>query len=391
MRVLSIHNRYRQRGGEDAVFEDEAQLLEDNGHTVIRYTVSNEDADELNRFELAGRTVWSTKSYRALSDVIAAERPDVAHVHNSLAMVSPSAYYAARRHGVAVVQTLHNYRLMCPGVSFLRDGKVCEECIGRRLAWPAIRHGCYLESRAASATVAAMITTHRIVGTWERKVNRYIAPTEFLRNKFIEGGFPAELIAVKPHFVAVDPGPGAGEDGSALYVGRLAEEKGLRTLLAAWEHAPPGAKLRIVGDGPLADVVEMACNRLDGVEWLGSRAPVEVRQLMGEASFLIFPSECLEAFGLVVIEAFRAGTPVLASKIGPGAELIDHGRTGRHFLRADTDDLAAQIRWLFEHSADAALMRPQARAEYEEKYTATHNYEQLVEIYDAAIQDNRPL
>jgi glycosyltransferase involved in cell wall biosynthesis len=389
MRVLSIHNRYRQRGGEDAVFEDEAQLLEDNGHTVIRYTVSNDDAGHLNRVKLAGQTVWSAKSYRALSDVIAAERPDVAHVHNSLAMVSPSAYYAARRNGVAVVQTLHNYRLLCPGVSFLRDGKVCQDCLGRRFAWPAVRHGCYLGSRAASATVAAMITTHRMAGTWERQVNRYIAPTDFLRNKFIEGGFSAELIAVKPHFVATDPGPGVGEDGSVLYVGRLAEEKGLRTLLAAWEQAPLGAKLRIVGDGPLADVVETACGRLDGVEWLGSRAPDEVRQLMGEATVLIFPSECLEAFGLVIIEAFRAGTPVLASNLGPGAELIDHGRTGRHFQTGDTDDLAAQMRWFFEHTADTPSMRRHARAEYEEKYTAERNYEQLVEIYNAAIQDTR--
>jgi glycosyltransferase involved in cell wall biosynthesis len=390
MRVLSIHNRYRQRGGEDAVFEDEAQLLEDHGHTVIRYTATNEDADQLNRVELAGRTVWSTKSYRALCDVIEAEQPDVAHVHNSLAMISPSAYYAARRNGVAVVQTLHNYRLMCPGVSFLRDGKVCEDCLGRRLALPAIRHGCYLESRAASATVAAMIATHRMVGTWERQVNRYIAPTEFLRNKFVQGGFPAELIAVKPHFVAADPGPGAGDDGSALYVGRLAEEKGLRTLLAAWDQASSGARLRIVGDGPLADVVETACDRLDGVEWLGSRAPDEVRRLMDEASFLIFPSECLEAFGLVIIEAFRAGTPVLASQIGPGAELIDHGRTGRHFRTGDADDLAAQIHWFFEHSADTTSMRPRARMEYEEKYTAERNHEQLVEIYDAAIRDAQP-
>lgn len=390
MRVLSIHNRYRQRGGEDAVFEDESQLLEDHGHTVIQYTATNEDGGQLRGFKLAGRTVWSTKSYRALSDVIESERPDVAHVHNSLAMVSPSAYYAARRNGVPVVQTLHNYRLLCPGVSFLRDGKVCEECLGRRLAWPAIRHGCYLESRAASATVAAMITTHRMIGTWEREVNRYIAPTEFLRDKFVEGGFPAELIAVKPHFVAVDAGPGAGLDGSALYVGRLAEEKGLRTLLAAWEQAPPGSKLRIVGDGPLADIVEAACDRLDGVEWLGNRAADEVRRLMGEAAFLVFPSECLEAFGLVIIEAFCAGTPVLASNVGPGAELIDHGRTGRHFRPGDTAGLAAQIRWFFEHSADTSSMRSHARSEYEEKYTGERNYEELIEIYDAVIREVQP-
>lgn len=390
MRVLSIHNHYRHRGGEDAVFDDEARLLEDNGHIVVRYTATNEDASRLNPLRLAGRTVWSAQSHRDLGRLIDLERPDVVHVHNWLSMISPSAYYAARSQGVPVVQTLHNYRLMCPGVVFEREGKVCEDCLGRRFAWPAVRHACYRNSRGASATVAVTLTAHRIAGTWDRQVDRYIAPTEFLRDKYIEGGLPPESIVVKPHFVAdgsEHTGVGTGSGGFCLFVGRLAEEKGVRSLLAAWEQVAPGARLLLVGDGPLADVVDAASRRLPGVDWLGKLPPHDVRRLMGEASFVVVPSVGLEAFGLVFIEAFSAGTPVLASSIGPAIDLVDDGRTGRHFPAGDADDLAAQIGWFLDHPDDVASMRVEARAEYESKYTADRNLELLLDIYDQVIRE----
>jgi glycosyltransferase involved in cell wall biosynthesis len=386
MKILAVHNRYQRPGGEDQVFVDETALLETRNHRVLRYEVHNDQVKQVNRLTLAKDTVWNTSAYRELGALIRRERPHVVHFHNTLPLVSPAGYYAARAEGVPVIQTLHNYRLLCPVALFFRDGRVCEDCMGKAVPWPGVIHGCYRGSRAASGVIATMLTVHRALRTWTEMVDVYVALTEFARNKFIEGGLPAGKIVVKPNFVAPDPGQGQGGGGYALFVGRLAPEKGTETMLAAWDRLGTRIPLKIVGDGPMRDRVVEAAARQSNVEWLGHRPVEDVHALMGKADMLVFPSQWYETFGRVAAEAFAAGTPVIAANIGAVAELVEHGRTGLKFRPGDPEDLVTQVEWALSHSAELRSMREEVRAEFEAKYTAERNYRALMEIYEAALK-----
>ena len=386
MKILAVHNRYQRPGGEDQVFVDETALLETRNHRVLRYEVHNDQVKQVNRLTLAKDTVWNTSAYRELGALIRRERPHVVHFHNTLPLVSPAGYYAARAEGVPVIQTLHNYRLLCPVALFFRDGRVCEDCMGKAVPWPGVVHRCYRGSRTASGVIATMLTVHRALRTWTEMVDVYVALTEFARNKFIEGGLPAGKIVVKPNFVAPDPGRGQGGGGYALFVGRLAPEKGTETMLAAWDRLGTRIPLKIVGDGPLRDRVVEAAARQSNVEWLGHRPVEDVHALMGKADMLVFPSQWYETFGRVAAEAFAAGTPVIAANIGAVAELVEHGRTGLKFRPGDPEDLVTQVEWALSHSAELRSMREEVRAEFEAKYTAERNYRALMEIYEAALE-----
>jgi glycosyltransferase involved in cell wall biosynthesis len=386
MKVLAVHNRYQQPGGEDQVFLAETTLLESYGHRVVRYSTHNDRVAGMNRLALAGNTLWNSSTYRELRALIRQERPHVAHFHNTFPLVSPAGYYAAKAEGVPVVQTLHNYRLLCPNALFFRDGRVCEDCMSKVIPWPGVVHKCYRGSRAASGLVTAMLTTHRVLRTWTEMVDAYVALTEFARRKFVEGGLPAEKMVVKPNFVYPDPGPGEGRGGYALFVGRLSPEKGVGTLLAAWERLDRPVPLKVVGDGPLREKVVEAPDRRPCVEYLGYRPAEEVHGLMKEASMLVFPSEWYETFGRVAAEAFATATPVIAADIGAIAELVEHGHTGLRFRPGDPEDLAAQVGWFLSHPEEHVRMRREARAEFEAKYTAERNHQMMMEIYESALE-----
>jgi glycosyltransferase involved in cell wall biosynthesis len=384
MKVLLCHNFYQQPGGEDQSFAAEGRLLEERGHDVLRYTLHNDVIERMSGWEVACKSVWNPQSYAAVRQMIRTERPDVLHCTNSFPLVSPAACYAARAEGVPVVQSLRNYRLLCPNALFLRDGHICEDCMGRAFPWPGVVHACYRQDRAATAVVSGLIAAHRLLGTWLRFVDLYFTPTEFARRKFIEGGLPAERIAIKPNFVATDPGAGPGTGGYAIFVGRLSPEKGIDTLVAAWKQLRAPMTLKIVGDGALADHVATA-GRLDPrIEWLGPRTPEEVLSLIGAAACLIVPSLWYETFGRTVVEAFARGTPVVASRLGALAELVEDGCTGLLCRSGDPADLAAKIERLLSDPEATSRMRHAARREYELKYTAEINYQILMAIYKRA-------
>jgi glycosyltransferase involved in cell wall biosynthesis len=383
--VLVVHNRYREPGGEDRVVELESALLRSHGHEVVDYAVDNHAVDESRKLALAARTIWNPDTYAGVRRLIEQERIDILHVHNTLPLVSPAVYYAAHAEGVPVIQTLHNYRLLCPGAVCFRNDQPCTECVGAATAWRAVRHGCYRGSRGATGTVAAMLLVHRVARTWRDKVDTYIAPTEFARGLFVSGGIPAGRIVVKPHFVDPDPGPGPGGGGYALFVGRLSPEKGVRTLLAAWSRLGEHIPLTIVGDGPLAGEVAEAAARMRGVRFLGRQPRAEVHRLMAHAAFVVFPSLVYETFGQVVAEAFAAGAPVIATRGGAAEELVEHQRTGLLIAPGNADDLAAQAERLMSHPADRASMRVAARATYEARFTAAANVRLLTGIYTDAM------
>jgi len=379
--IMSVHNFYQQPGGEDRVFNSEAELLENFGHSVIRYEERN---SRIGNGVLTGITsIWNQASHRRVTAVIRASRPDVAHIHNTFPLISPSAYYAFRRHGVPVVQALSNFRMLCPGAALLRDGKPCEDCIEQDSLLPALKHRCYRNSLPATTAVAAMLTVHRTARTWRDAVDMYIAPSEFVRRKFIEGGFPAAKIMVKPHVVLHDPGAGEASGDYALYVGRLSEEKGVGVLAKAWETLPD-IPLRVCGDGPLA-----GGSWPPGVIWLGRQPQAQIVSLMKNARVLIVPSECYEIGPLTIIEAFACGLPVIASDLGSMAERVETGRNGLLFHAGDAADLAQKVRWAFENPKQLRVMRAAARRTFEETHTSGCNYKLLLEVYAQAIENNR--
>lgn len=378
MRILVAHNAYQQRGGEDSVVADEMALLRRHGHEVDLYARHNDDIAGASRPALAAGTLWSARTAREVPARIRRFRPDIVHVHNTFPLISPAIYWAAAAHGVPVVQTLHNFRLLCPQAMFLRAGQVCESCLGR-LPLPGLVHGCYRDSRVQTATLGAMLALHRGLGTFRRKISRYIALNEFCRRKFIAGGLPGERIAVKPNFVDF-PAPPAGRREGFLFVGRLSREKGVATLAQALA-AVPAARLRVAGDGP--EAVQLADR--PRIERLGALPAEGVRQAMGQALALVLPSIWYENMPRTLVEAFACGLPVLASRLGALADLVTDGVTGLLFAPGDAADLAAKLQWAVDHPEAMARMGGNARRAYEASYTGERNHALLLNIYREAI------
>jgi glycosyltransferase involved in cell wall biosynthesis len=387
LNICVIHNRYRQGGGEDHVFSAEVALLKAHNHRVITYVVDNAELDEKRSLRLAASTVWNRDSFKTLFRLLKSNHSDLAHFHNTLPIISPSSYYAARAAGTAVVQTLHNYRLVCPAATLFRDGHPCEQCVGKRLPWPAIAHRCYRGSAGASATVAAMLALHRAIGTWSRAVDVYIALTDFAKAKLIAGGIPQQRVVVKPNFVDPDPGSGTGIGNYALFVGRLTPEKGVMVALGAWREYNPGVPLKIVGDGPLQSSVEAIAKSTMGVEWLGRLPREQVLELLRLATVLIVPSIWYEGFPVAIAEAYAVGVPVVASNQGSLPSIVKDGVLGRLFQAGDAQDLARQVARLCASPEHLTALRQRARVEYLQKYTADINYPKLMAIYDQALAE----
>lgn len=385
MRILLVHNYYQQPGGEDQIFEAESAMLEKHGYRVFQYTVNNNYINGLNPLKLARLTLWNNDVGIELRKFIRKVHPTVIHFHNTFPLISPAAYYIAKAEGATVVQTLHNYRLLCPNALFFRKGRLCQDCMDKFVPWPSVLYACYRKSITASTVTSAMLSIHRAMRTYIKMVDMYIALTDFAREKFICGGYPAEKIAVKPNFVDPDPGIGIGRGNYAIFVGRLSLEKGINTLLSAWGKIGEKIPLTIVGDGPLASQVAEAALHIPGVEWLGHKPRQLVLDLMKDATVLIFPSIWYEGLPVTIVEAYSVGLAVIASNLGAMSSMIDHNRTGLHFRPGDPEDLATQVDWIISHPAELERMRQEARAEYEVKYTAGHNYEMLMEIYESAI------
>jgi glycosyltransferase involved in cell wall biosynthesis len=380
-----LHNRYLIPGGEEQSCAAEVTLLRDYGHEVELVEEDNRRVDQLGKARTALRTVWSRESYRRIDEKLRHGNFDILHVQNFFPLWSPSIYYAASRNHVPVVQTLHNYRLMCVNSLLFRDQHVCEDCLGR-LPWRGVLHACYRDSRLASAVVAGMISTHKLAGTWRNRVAIYIAVSEFAREKYVAGGFPQEKIMVKPNFIHPTPEPGQGGGGYALYVGRLSPEKGIAAMLESWKTARNPIPLKVVGEGPLSGLIMEAGRMCPKIEYVGSRLFSEVMDLMRNAEFLVFPSEWYETMGRTIMEAFAVGTPVVASSIGPPNTMVVSGETGFHFKPGNVSELRERVEWCSHNIGALRELRKAARKAFEAKYTGVANAERLVDIYRMAQQ-----
>jgi len=384
MKIQFIHNSYQQAGGEDKVVAAEVELLRNHGHDVQLWNVDNKDLSSglKEKIRIALATSYSSASRAIARDKLRHFRPEVVHVHNFFPQISPSVYDACLDEGIPVVQTLHNYRPICPCGMLLRQGKICEQCISNS-PYQAVWYRCYRRSILGTLIVAHMVAQHRKQGTWQHKVNRFIVLTDFSKGKFVEAGFPADKIVVKANFLLHDPlpkmtRPNRTTPGFALFVGRISEEKGIKTLLQAWATFDDKSLLKVAGVGPLEALLQGKNN----VAALGWQRAAEIGSLMQQASFLIMPSIWLETFGLVLIEAFAHGLPVLASRIGGIADIVKNGETGLLFAPGDANDLAGKARWLFENPQQAQRLGDNARRAFMAKYTAEQNYDELMAIYE---------
>jgi len=394
VKIVLAHNSYREHGGEDIVFSQECQLLVTAGHEVVVFRRSNWAANSdspIKQLALASNMVWAENSRREFAEVLSTERPDIVHVHNTFFVISPSIYGVCREAEVPVVQTLHNYRLLCPAANLFRNGSVCEKCLEKSL-WQSVRYGCYRDSRRATAAVALMLAVHRARQTWTRGVTRYIALTEFARSKFVQAGLPAEKISVKPNFLHPDPGfrNGTNSGDYAVFVGRLSREKQLNTVLSAWTLLRNRIPLVIVGDGPERQDLESQSvrNNLTSVQFRGQVSHEDALAIMRDARLLIFPSGCYENLPMGILEAFASGVPIICSRLGAMREIIADGRTGLHFEPGNPQDLAEKVDWAWSNPSRLRLMAKEGRQVYEEKYTAEKNYPILMEIYRRASGEN---
>ncbi len=379
MRVLVVHNAYQQRGGEDSVVESEVALLRQYGHEVFTYERHNDEVGQASRVQLAAQAFWSSRTVREIEALIAEVKPDVMHVHNTMPLISPSVYWAAQKMGVPVVQTLHNFRLFCPQAMFVRDGRVCEDCLGK-VPWRGVLHKCYRDSAVQSAVMAGMLMAHRVMGTFVSKVDRFIALNEFCRSKMIEGGLPSERVSIKPNFVDWQPQPQWDQRAGGLYVGRLTSEKGVDVLLRALRRLP-ARTVSVIGGGPMEAEVASAL----GDAYLGFLPLSDIWGHLSRARYIVISSIWYEGFPRTIVEAFASGVPVIASRIGSLAEVVTDGETGLLFNPGDEDELVAKLAWAQAHPQEMLRMGQAARAEYERRYTPERNCAKLIEIYQAAM------
>jgi len=386
MKILLVHNKYQQPGGENVVFESEGELLSNNGHFVERLIFDNTTIKTFIDKCLSGlKTIYNPASARMLREKIDHFNPDIIHVHNFVPLASPSIFSVAQKFGVPIIHTLHNYRLICPSATLVHNGKIYERSIHSAFPMDAIMKGVYRNSRLQTAAVALMVAWHRLIGTWKSKVDFYIALSNFAKEKFRTSSLaiPGERLVVKPNFV---PDFGMGHsmrDDDLLYVGRLVEEKGVRVLLNAIGLLP--LKLTIIGDGPLRTLVTDAAKVNPNIHYLGFQDKVNIARHLKRCKALIFPSIWYEGFPLAILEAFSTGTIVIASDLGAMAEIIQNGINGLLFEVGNEQALVDKIIEINTQPELAKRLAANARLNYLSHYTPEKNYDLLIGIYKNAL------
>jgi glycosyltransferase involved in cell wall biosynthesis len=378
VRILILHSRYLsgQTSGENRVVEDEARLLAEAGHEVRTWTPAPSDPQDFGAARLGTRAIWSRDAAKEVRQLVRNQRSEIVHCHNLFPLLSPAVISAASAEGAAVLMTLHNYRLLCLPATFLRDGQTCEDCLGH-LPWRGVIHGCYRDSRLGSGALASSLAVHRAVRTFTR-VRLYLAVGRFVRDKYVQAGFPEDRVAVKPSFVAAAPrrqGPG----DYFLFLGRLSQEKGLKTLLAAWSRSPE--RLVVAGDGPERALLRDSASTVD---YRGSLPAAEIPSLLSRARALLLPSLSYEGAPRVVLEAYASGVPVLASRLGGLPELIEDGSSGVLVRPGDVAAWAAAVERLTEDT-EAERMGERAWRLWQERYSPERGLENLEAAYRASL------
>ncbi len=390
MKFLFLHNKYTFRGGEETIVGVETGLLREKGHEIVEYYKDNLEIENFSHFKKASMlwtTSWNRESYNEIKEMLVKHKPDVAHFHNILPQISPSAYYACKAEGVPMVQTLHNYRMICPDSQLLRDGAVCELCPADGLQ-NSLVYKCYRGSVIQTATVAMMIKYHRYLGTWNNIVDRYIASSQFLKSKLVEYGLPEKIISVKPNFIP-EIERSYEDEGYAVFPARISKEKGIETLLKAWRMIKKDHRLKVLGDGPLAPRLKAEYSTDSNISFLGKLDRDGVMKELAGCRTVILPAIWYENCPMTVIEAYANGKPVIGANIGALGEMIDHGATGFHTECGNENDLAEKIETLMGDKKLARRMGDKAREKYETVYNPESAYKSQMKIYEETISGRK--
>ncbi|MFG1812683.1 glycosyltransferase [Kribbella sp. NPDC049174] len=381
-----LHNRYRtgQPSGENTVVAQTVDLLGNSGHDIDLYVRNSDDIAEMGRKDralLPFRSVWSFSAERDLTLLLQEQRPDVVHVHNTFPLFSASVLRAAYRLDLPVVATLHNFRLMCANAVLQRDGRPCESCVGR-LPLAGVRHGCYRESRVQTLPLATSIGVHNTLRTWQRYVTTLVAPSEFVRGRYVAHGVDPDQIVVKPHAVPHSGDVRQGPGDAVVFLGRLEEDKGFADLLQAWDSSL--GTLVVIGDGPLRAEAEARAARDSSIQVKGQLPWAEGMDVLRSARVAVVPARSYETFGLVVVEAFAHGVPVVASRLGALAELVDDGETGALTEPGDPDGLRKAL-GLVSDPITSVAFGERARQVYLDRFTPERDLAATERIYTDAI------
>lgn len=380
--VLVAHNYYQVPGGEDTVFHNEVNMLEKNGHKVTKYTRHNDEIKSgvLSKLKLGIDTIFSFKTYNEVKQLIDVNDIDVVHVHNTLPLISPSIYYAARAKKVPVVQTIHNFRLLCPGATFTRNGEICEDCVSKGLG-QSLKHRCYRGSLAQTFIMYAMLKFHRIIGTYN-KIN-YITLTEFNKKKLLSLVKDENKIRVKPNFVEKRDKVEKVLEDYFVYIGRLDEIKGINFLVEAWKEIDKNIDLYVIGTGPEEKKVKnfIEENNITNIKLLGFMKREEAFKIIQKSRAIIVPSKWYEGFPMTIAESFSLGVPVIGSKVGNIESIIDDRTSGLLFEINNKKSLKEIIENTFYNKEESKLLGENAYKAFNEKYTDIENYKNLKEIY----------
>lgn len=373
MKILQAHNFYQFSGGEDTVVANERKLLEGNGHQVIPFYKHNNQlkGSVIEKLKLVYSTSWSKATFDEVDQLIQKTKPDICHVHNFLPLISPSIYDACIKNDVPVIQTLHNYRLICANGLFSRNGEICEDCLGKS-PMGAVMKKCYRNSIPQTYLVAKMLLKHTEKGTWSNKVDRFICVTDFARNKFIQHGLPESKLIVKSNFVSDQP-TDLKKGDYLIFVGRLEKAKGAELLI---EIAPRlNRTIKVIGEGELEDRLSDVSN----IELVGKKSHSETMEYIAKAKALLFPSLLYEGMPMTILEAFSVKTPVIASNIGAMKSLIEHRVTGVLFEPNLPNDLLKAISYV--EQSELKEISNLAYQEFKDKYSSETNYRSLLSLY----------
>lgn len=384
LKILQVHNYYQIPGGEDTVVANEKKLLEEHEHEVIQYLRNNSELKEFSKMRkmlLPFTTIFNPRTYKEVKRIIKEQNIDIVHVHNTLNLISPAVYFAALSCKVPVVQTVHNFRLLCPGATFYRDGHICEDCLEYGLGC-AVKHSCYRGSKLQ--TLACVINTwiHRITGVY-RKLN-YICLTDFNKEKLLSlKQIKPEQIFIKPNFVVNETPSIPYEDRPNQYIfaGRLDKLKGIDLLLEAWKKMGNNAPMLLVcGTGPMEDWCKefVAENGLHNIEMRGIAPNNEVKKLIANSKALILPTRWYEGFPMTIVEAYSVGTPVIGTDLGNTGSAIEEGSTGAKFEYNSCDSLINAVRRMSNYGSEISRT---TKAAYVEQYSEEQNYQMLDVVY----------
>ncbi|MEM8890428.1 MAG: glycosyltransferase family 4 protein [Bacteroidota bacterium] len=392
MRILLIHNYYLQKGGEDTVFRSETELLKSHGHEVEQLSFHNKDIDSAwGKISMFWKGLYNRKSYRLVEEKIAAFKPDIIHIHNLFYLASPSILYAARKMGVPVVMTLHNYRLICPSVYLYHKGRIYEDNIHKTFPVKAIFQKVWNNNLGLTALITLITSFHKYRNTWNKLIDGYIVFTEFAKSKFVGSSIkvPEKKFFIKPNFTEDNGCNLEHREDYYLFIGRLSEEKGMEVLLEAANKG--NFRLEILGDGPFRDQVEALAAQNERVSYPGFLPKEEIVQKLKSCRALIFPSIWYEGMPMVILEALATGTPIIVSDLGNPGRMIEDRQSGLHFEPNNSESLLSKIAELDASPELQNKLVKGAREIYEKKYTPEENYETLLSVYENILQKSRQM